>query len=137
MANSLEILKEKGYRITQTRKQIFNIFEKSAKPLSVSELLKGLKDKNLSVHKTTVYRALEAMVHESILYEIYFADGVIYYELKNQKHHHHLVCIKCKKVEDMFVEYPMGKVEKAIYKKTGFKTIHHSLEFFGLCKKCL
>jgi Fur family ferric uptake transcriptional regulator len=55
----------------------------------------------------------------------------------NLRHHHHLICSKCKKIEVVYIGNQISKQEAEIQAKTGFKVERHVLEFYGLCSDCL
>jgi Fe2+ or Zn2+ uptake regulation protein len=128
-------LRSSGYRITKVRSLIVELFLKSLQPVSVQDILDGLERLNSSVNKTTVYRELEFLVGEKIVKEIDFLEGKKRYEL-NSAHHHHIICINCKKIEDVDLKVDLHNEEERISKKNNFKVLSHSLEFFGLCSDC-
>lgn len=128
----IQSLQERGYRVTQVRSTMIEIFVKHHAPLSAEELLKLIPD----THKTTVYRELAFLEEQNLVKKIEFGDGIRRYELTELEHHHHLVCVSCKKVTDIHLEGDLDAEEKKISRKTGFKILNHSLEFFGMCPKC-
>jgi len=119
-----------GLRITQLKKEILNVLEKTSKPLSASDLSKDVK-----ANKASIYRELNSLVKIGCLKEIDLADGVKRYELSSLKHHH-LICLGCRQVEDIELDEAIGRQEKNIQKKRSFKILRHNLEFFGYCKNC-
>lgn len=130
-------LRDKGERITSVRKAIVEILSAGHNPLSVPELMSSLKKKQLMVNKTTVYRQLELLLFHKVVNEVRFHDRRVRYELNvGDDHHHHLVCIKCHKTEDISFEEDLERQEKIILQKKKFKVLQHSLEFYGLCEKC-
>ncbi len=129
-------LTNSGERLTAVRHALIEILSHSHKPLAVQELLKALDKKRLSANKTTVYRQLAAMMRSNVIEEVRLTDRSVRYELAENKHHHHLVCLKCHKIEDVSFDEDFGRQEKIIKKKTGFTITQHSLEFFGLCAEC-
>ncbi|MFZ2831793.1 MAG: Fur family transcriptional regulator [Minisyncoccia bacterium] len=133
---TLQTLKEQGYRITKTRKAVLEILVASAKPLSADDLIKCLSKKKLHPNKTTIYRELDSLSAGGFVKEIQLGFGRRMYEVTSLGHHHHLVCTSCEKVEDVSMENDMAIYEKSIMKKTSFKVSSHSLEFFGLCAGC-
>ncbi len=112
------------------------ILKKTQKPITVQEISSGLLKKNISANKTTIYRELEFLLTQNIIDEIEFGDGKKRYELRSEKHHHHIVCIQCGKVEDIDFDVDLKTHEKEISKKTGFEIKEHNIEFFGLCQSC-
>lgn len=139
MANVIDIisaLRSEGHRITPAREQIINTFNKSTSPISAIDLLEALEKLDNKVNKTTVYRELDFLLEKNLVREVEFGEGRKRYELNTGTHHHHLVCRKCKKVEDVDLKTDLSSEEKLIEKETGFKIESHSLEFFGYCKNC-
>ncbi len=128
-------LKSDGFRITPARIKIVDILTKASEPVSAIDLLEVFSNSEKSVNKTTVYRELDFLMEQKLIQSVEFGDGKKRYEL-NLSHHHHLICLNCKKVEDVDLKLDLKNEEKRIEKETGFKIDSHSLEFFGFCKKC-
>jgi Fe2+ or Zn2+ uptake regulation protein len=130
-------LKKNGERITLVTTSILNIFFKTRKPISTQEILKELSRKGRTINKTTVYRQIERLLKNKIIFEVRLEDRQVRYEIaKHEDHHHHLVCLRCGEIQDVRIPSDMETQEKEIYKKNKFKVERHSLEFFGLCSKC-
>lgn len=128
-------LKTNGYKLTPVRRSLIEILSLSSQPLSINELISELKSKNLYPNKTTIYREITFLKGLEIVQEAEFGDGKKRYE-SQQTHHHHIICIKCSMVKDIQIEKGLNLEELKLFKKTGFKPISHSLEFFGLCLNC-
>ena len=126
------ILKEKGQRFTSQKKEVF--YTLKHKPQTVLEILNSLTAKNNLMDKTTIYRILVSFEELGLVREVNLGDREIRYELANNDHHHHLVCEKCKSIED--VELCEDELLKEVKKQSSFEIKSHSLEFFGICKKC-
>ncbi len=125
-----------GHRITKARGLVAELFINSSEPLTAQALILGLQTLGLKVNKTTVYRELTFLLDNEIIKSIDFGDGVKRYELQENEHHHHIICVNCKKVEDVDLTTDLDKEEAKISKDKNFKIINHSLEFFGLCANC-
>ncbi len=124
-------------RTTPIRTTLLKILSKIKKPLTTQELLAALETNGLKANKTTIYRQLESLKENKIINEVHFNDRNVRYELnKLEAHHHHLVCMKCKKVEDVTLPEDLHHQEKMVFEKNNFKVLQHFLEFFGLCKNC-
>lgn len=125
-------LRSKGYRLTSQRQLVLSAL--TNRPQSVSEVRAALKAKGSRLDKVTVYRTLDCFIRLGAVNAAQFKGQTTKYELAAQPHHHHLVCDRCSSVQDA----PMN--EKLLIKKasrrTGFKIISHTLEFYGLCAKC-
>lgn len=127
------ILNSRSQRITVPRLQILSILKANHKPLTISEI--HYKLKNQKTDLATVYRTINLFTMNNIVHEIDFKDEFKRYELVyDRHHHHHIVCKKCKNVENVEA-CVLEELEKFLNKK-GYTEISHSLEFFGVCERC-
>lgn len=117
-------LKKQKRRATPVRLKMFKMIQSSCSPIEADKLVK-----RISVNKTTIYRDLDLFSTIGIIEEADFGDGIKRYELKDLEHHHHLVCLKCKKVQDVSIN------ENFDIPPT-FRVLRHDLEFFGYCQNC-
>ncbi|OGE88917.1 MAG: hypothetical protein A3J07_04350 [Candidatus Doudnabacteria bacterium RIFCSPLOWO2_02_FULL_49_13] len=129
-------LREQGSRITKVRRRLAGIFERHHLPLTEQELRLRLAKAGSIVNKTTIYRELAHLKIKNIIKEVDLDDGKKRFELNFHQHHHHLVCTKCRMIDDIFVHNDVRHVEQKIRKEKKFLIQSHSLEFFGLCKNC-
>lgn len=132
----IDYLKAKGFRITNVRKAVIDILHDSSSPSSVEDILNTLKKFSLNPNKTTAYREIEFLQNHGIVQEVDFGEGLKRFEIASNEHHHHLICVKCKKVEDISLNQDLSKEEKRISTEKKYKILNHSLEFFGICGKC-
>jgi Fur family ferric uptake transcriptional regulator len=134
--NYKEILGNKGLKATTQRLELLRILATNHKPMTLKEIVKKMKGE--SAHEVTLYRMLSSFTELGIVNQIDFGANVPYFELVDREHdHHHIVCIKCKKVTD-FVGCEVDKlIKKALTQAKDFQSVSkHSFELFGLCKKC-
>lgn len=130
------LFRQKELRLTKARRGLIQLFSVSPAPLSAPQILRKLWRAGMQVDKTTVYRELERWEKLNLIEKYRLADSEISYELK-RPHHHHLVCLNCEKVENVtFDEKKLRQEEARTRIEKKFVTLHHSLEFFGLCKTC-
>ena len=128
-------LKREGFRSTKIREAILFLFCLSKKPLSCQDIQKHLDKKSINANKTTVYRELGFLKTKNIIEEFQLDDGVKRYEISSN-HHHHAICVKCRKIDCIELKQELKSQEAQIQKNNKFKIISHSLEFYGLCRKC-
>lgn len=131
-------LKNTGERITPIRIALIDILSKTNSPSTPQELLIKLAKKKFKINKTTMYRQLETLQRIHLIQKIHFTDRTKRYEIiQENEHHHHLVCLRCKRVRDITLPDNLEQHEKTIWKNNKFKVTQHSLEFFGTCQACL
>ncbi len=129
-------LTAEGFRMTKLRTALLSIFADNMRPFSVDEITKALEKKKVVVHKVSLYRELEVLTKADAITPIYFQDSLQRYEFVQHNHHHHIVCIKCNKFEDVEIDDKLDKEARRLEKRTKFSILKHSLEFFGLCPSC-
>ena len=129
----LNKLRKNNLKLTPKRKAIIDFFLCKERYLTPQDLWEGLKKKFKHLGLPSIYRNLETFSQCGILTKIQRPDRRLYYGLCNSKnkHHHHIICIKCGKVEE-FSDCDLFR------KKTikGFKVVSHSLQIEGICVNC-
>ena len=139
--NTESILSSLGgqkFRITRLRKAIVGIFAVNDLPISADELMELLRSGKTSFNRASVYREIAFLKERGVIQEIQFLhERVKRYELASLDHHHHLVCLRCNRVEDIILENDLVDQERSILKSKGFKVTNHMLEFHGICRGCL
>ncbi len=129
----MEQLRQRGYKLTKQRQAILGVLMDLEKPLATAQhIFEKVVEINPGINFSTVYRNLDVLEQEGIVRKIAFDQGAAYYELIDGKHHHHLICKSCGKVQ--CVEYcPLRDMPM----KEGFVPTDHSFEVFGFCKECM
>lgn len=131
-------LEEGSKRLTPQRELIITIFaEHPGEHLSAEEVHRLVKRKFQDIGLATVYRTLELLTNLDILQRIHFNDGRSRYEFNQEEihRHHHMVCMRCRKVEE-YTDDLLDDLEEKIYRDCGFKVVDHELKFFGVCRHC-
>lgn len=134
-------LAAKGHKLTPQRKEILQVFldNPDKNHLNAEDVHALLHAKSSKIGLATVYRSLELLGALGILLPIEFGDGCTRYELNaldpNKHRHHHLICLKCKKVIE-FDEDRLDSLEAEVALRSGFWIVNHEVKFFGYCKDC-
>lgn len=136
-ARIISELNKKGLRNSSKRNAVISAFVSSSKHLNADELYDIVKKIKTGIGFVTVYRTLKLLVAYGFAREVDFKDGFTRYELQDEPsaQHDHLICIKCGRItefEDAEIEY----LKQKVCMKTGFQSISHRLEIFGVCSKC-
>ncbi|MDK2800179.1 MAG: Fur family transcriptional regulator, ferric uptake regulator [Clostridiales bacterium] len=136
MDNRLKkILTNQNYKMTKQRKAILQILSESDTCLSAEEIYLQAKKLNPSTCLTTVYRTIELLAENNLLNKVNFGDNKYRYEINSSLHHHHIICLGCKKMIEI-TECPVSRLEKNIKTQTQFKITGHRLELYGYCPDC-
>lgn len=130
-----EALKQKNLRITPARISVLTILDQSVEPLDIASILKLVKSQKIQADPATIYRIIENFLEKGLASKIQLNEKKFYYE-GVKKEHHHAVCEKCGKIEDV-MKCSINKSIKDVEKNKGFTVRRHSLELFGLCASCV
>jgi Fur family ferric uptake transcriptional regulator len=128
-------LKNAGLKATTPRLKILNLFETSdVRHLTAEDVYKILLADNEDVGLATVYRVLTQFEQAGLLIRHHFEGDKAVFELNQGKHHDHLVCLQCGKVEE-FYDPDIEKRQDKVAKDRGFVVREHSLYLFADCTK--
>lgn len=129
-----DTIRQNGLRVTPARLAVLNILNNSAKPMDIMTIYEKVSKMHVDADQATIYRIVENFIKKDIIVKLQFQEKKFYYEAK-MKDHHHAVCQKCGKIEDIS-NCSIPRIEREIERSKGFKVLSHSLEFFGLCANC-
>ena len=128
-------LKSAGLKATLPRLKIINLFENSKiRHLTAEDVYKQLLAEGLDVGLATVYRVLTQFEQAGLLVRHHFESGKSVFELNEGKHHDHLVCIQCGRVEE-FHDPDIEKRQNKIAQERGFAITEHALYLYAECIK--
>ena len=128
-------LKNAGLKATTPRLKILNLFETSdVRHLTAEAVYKILLADHEDVGLATVYRVLTQFEQAGLLIRHHFEGDKAVFELNQGKHHDHLVCLQCGKVEE-FYDPDIEKRQDKVAKERGFVVREHSLYLFADCTK--
>ncbi|MBS0443514.1 MAG: ferric iron uptake transcriptional regulator [Proteobacteria bacterium] len=130
-----EELKNSGLKATLPRLKVLEVFQKSSqRHMSAEDVYKHLLAEGADVGLATVYRVLMQFEQAGILSRNHFEAGKAVFELNEGKHHDHLVCLDCGRVEEFF-DPEIEKRQRAIAAQRGFELQEHSLALYAACSK--
>ena len=130
-----EELKNSGLKATLPRIKVLEVFQKTAqRHMSAEDVYKALLGEDADVGLATVYRVLMQFEQAGILTRTHFETGKAVFELNEGKHHDHLVCLDCGRVEEFF-DAEIEKRQRAIAASRGFELQDHALALYAACTK--
>ncbi len=129
-------LKKAGLKATLPRLKILDILESSdTHHLTAEDVYKALLESGEDVGLATVYRVLTQFEQAGLITRHHFEGGQSVFELDQGKHHDHILCVKCGRVDE-FLDPTIEERQKAIADKFGYSMTDHSLYIYGVCKAC-
>ncbi|BCB97005.1 hypothetical protein JZK55_19270 [Dissulfurispira thermophila] len=128
----MEKYREIGLKLTPQRLAILNYLDGNKEHPSAEDIYKAVSKKFPMMSFATVYNTLETLRQRGSLIELTIDPDKKRFD-PNTKPHHHLICVKCKKIVDIYGDY---KLPISNSDKEGFEIIGNHIEFYGICLKC-
>ena len=129
-------LKSSGLKATLPRLKILEVFQTSdIRHLTAEDVYKHLLTEGSDIGLATVYRVLMQFEQAGILTRSHFESGKSVFELNEGKHHDHLVCTGCGRVEE-FYDPEIERRQQMISKDKGWILQDHAMSLYGLCADC-
>ena len=126
-------LKSSGLKATLPRLKILEVFQTSdIRHLTAEDVYKHLLTEGSDIGLATVYRVLMQFEQAGILTRSHFESGKSVFELNEGKHHDHLVCLDCGRVEE-FYDPEIEARQRAIATERGFALQEHALSLYANC----
>jgi Fur family ferric uptake transcriptional regulator len=128
-------LKSSGLKATLPRIKILDVFQHTnQRHMTAEDVFKALLTDGADIGLATVYRVLMQFEQAGILSRNHFESGKAVFELNEGKHHDHLVCIDCGRVEE-FYDAEIEKRQNAVAHSRGFELQDHALSLYAVCTK--
>lgn len=131
-----DYLQSVGQFFTQPRKIILESFLQIEGHISVKKLCKEVKKVDPQISQATVYRTMKLLVECGLASENEFTEDRKFFEKSHGKEHHdHMVCAKCKKVEEFYND-SIERLQEEVARINKFKITSHRMTLFGICSDC-
>lgn len=122
----------KGFKRTPQRLAILDYLEGNTLHPSAEDVYRAVTKKYCSLSFATVYNTLNTLAQSGAVRELTLDPERKRYD-PNTEPHHHLICVTCKKVIDVFEDVTVG-IPKRIEKE--FSIFGNHVEFYGHCSVC-
>ena len=116
--------------MSKYKDEIYKLILSSDKHLTAEEIFISLKQYMPNIVLATVYNNLNSLYLENKIKKISIEGQSDKYD-KNIKHDH-LICSKCKKIQDVFI----GDLSKELSNKLNIKDLFYDLKIYYLCPDC-
>jgi Fur family peroxide stress response transcriptional regulator len=125
---------ELGLALTHQRLVIYQALAASEQHPTPESIYEQVRQQVPSISLGTVYKNIRTFVEAGLLREVSLLHDSLRLDA-NLTSHHHLVCIRCKSIQDL----PAEAVEPVRLKQLppgGFRPERYSVEVLGLCANC-
>jgi Fur family ferric uptake transcriptional regulator len=125
-------------RVTRQSGVIRNALVEAGGFRSAQDMYAALRANGEAVGLSTVYRHLQSFADQGLVDVIHTAEGETTYRYcgaATQNHHHHLVCRRCGRTEEIEGR-AIERWASTVADKFGYTDVDHTVEVFGLCAVC-
>lgn len=131
--SQIDELKNNGLKATLPRLKILEVFQSGTmRHMTAEDVFRHLLKDNADIGLATVYRVLTQFEQAGILSRNHFESGKAVYELNEGKHHDHMVCLDCGRVEE-FYDAEIESRQQAVAQAKGFVIADHALSLYAHC----
>jgi Fur family transcriptional regulator, ferric uptake regulator len=128
-------LKKAGLKVTLPRLKILQILEESSdEHLSAEDVYKLLLERGEDVGLATIYRVLTQFETAGLVERHNFEEGRSVFELANDEHHDHMVCVETGTVIE-FLNEEIERLQHEIADAHGYELVNHNFTLYVKPKK--
>lgn len=129
------LLKTKGLKVTHQRLAVLKVFQSGSKRhLTADDVYRSLLNAKPEIALATVYRVLTQLSEVGILTATHFDAGRATFELNEEGHHDHMICVSCGTVVE-FHDEQIEALQESIARQYGFRLLSHSMSLYGICSR--
>lgn len=121
-----------GMKLTPQRIAILDYLQDNREHPSAEDIYLHVSKKFPTMSFATVYNTLTALKEKGRVLELTVDPEKKRYD-SNTEPHHHLICISCKRITDIHVDY---ELELPLQVKKSFDIKGNHVEFYGICPEC-
>jgi Fur family transcriptional regulator, ferric uptake regulator len=129
------VLRDAGQRLTPQRLMILDVMAGAEGHVTAEEIYERVRDTYPYINVSTVYRTLEALKELDLVTETDLGRGLRQFELRLRGRHHHLVCKRCRSIEEL-EDVVFDPVRQYVRDRHGFQAQVEHHVIFGLCATC-
>ena len=129
-----QVCRQQGLRMTHQRLEVFQELVSDSGHPSAEEIFRRVKKRLPMITLDTVYRTVYTFERCGVVRRVHALDDRARFDA-NLEPHHHLVCIHCKRIDDVY--WPDFESLEAPEQTKGWGEIQYTnVEFRGICREC-
>lgn len=122
-------------RYSIQKENIKNGLEKHCIHPTAEELYVKLRPDMPNLSLATVYRNLNKLADKGEIKRIEGLSGQVHFDHNNSEHFH-VICVKCGKVADLFIESLTEQLSSTLKTECGYELLNYDIIVKGLCSEC-
>jgi len=134
--SALQVLRSKGYRVTEPRKRVLKVLAEAQRPVSPYDIQEILQEEGEHLNHVTIYRILDLFCDLHLAHKVLLLNEFVKCSLgENEGCHRFMVCRECGALKE-FADKALCEEESEIAQELGFHTEQHFSEVSGICSNC-
>ena len=126
--------REKGLKLTPQRYAIYEMMLHTDSHPTVEDIYHAVQPMFPMLSLNTVYYTLTSLKKAGLIADVPVQEGAARFDA-NMDRHHHLVCLKCRKIEDLYDD-ALDQLKISAKSTNGYLVQSHRVEFRGYCSEC-
>lgn len=122
-------------RLTKQRQLVMDHLEGADEFYTAQQVHAALRGDGEAIGLATVYRGLQWLADAGLLDTLRTPDGEVAYRRCSPAHHHHLICRRCGRTEEVSGD-ALEQWSQEVAAAHGFRDPEHFVEVYGLCSDC-
>jgi Fur family ferric uptake transcriptional regulator len=138
LGHAADLLRARGDRMTGPRRAVITALARRPEPahLTPEQVVTAVGEVDPSVHRASVYRALEVLSTLGVVQHVHLGHGTTAYHLAAPHEHLHAHCVRCDRVIDLPGTL-LDDVARQIADQHGFVLDPSHVALSGTCGSCL
>jgi Fur family peroxide stress response transcriptional regulator len=128
----MEKYRDIGLKLTPQRLAILQYLDGNREHPSAEDIYRAVSKKFPTMSFATVYNTLEILRKKGNVLELTVDPNKKRFDT-NTAPHHHLICIKCKRIADIMIGYELSIPDD---ENANFEVIGNHIAFYGICRMC-
>ena len=134
MERILGLMRAEGGRVTSARRALVEALLAADAHVTADDLAARVQAANPEVHRSTVYRTLDALERLGVVVHSHLGHGGGVYHLADERHQH-LVCEQCGAVVEM-PDDVLAPLARTVRRRYGFTIEPGHFALVGRCRAC-
>ena len=126
--------REKGLKLTPQRYAIYEMMIHTDSHPTVEDIYHAVQPMFPMLSLNTVYYTLTSLKKAGLIADVPVQEGAARFDA-NMDRHHHLVCLQCHKIADLYDD-ALDQLKISAKSTNGYLVESHRVEFRGYCSEC-
>lgn len=128
------LCREEGLRLTHQRRAVLEALTEAEDHPTAEQVYRRVHKRLPALSRATVFRILDQFVVSGIVGKACHPGRGVRYDAITELHHH-LVCVRCESMIDIF-DRSLDGIPLPDTTATGFKVVDFRVQLRGLCSQC-